>query len=144
MSIQVRAVTVAVVLLMPVSGNSIAQATYAELQPKGIKVLSGEEVKQLLSGAKMKGESSQGQAYELEFAPDGTMSGWVADARGNSGVTGKWSVNDKQQYCWDYTVSRVNLRSNFCRRLFKLGDDYYMPVSGQGKDAKMGKLAISK
>ena len=50
----------------------------------------------------------------------------------------------EQQYCWDYVIASGKLRVNGCRRLFKLGDDYYIPIAGQGKEAKMGKVAISR
>jgi hypothetical protein len=125
-------------------GSAFAQSTYAELEGKGIKGLTGDEVKQALSGAKLKGQTAQGVWYEMSFANGGGLSGWVESVQGRANFVGNWTVNEKHQYCWDYTVNMVNTKVNGCRRMFKIGDDYYVAVSGQGKQAMMGKLEITK
>lgn len=116
---------------------------YRDLAAKGVKPLSGEEVKKTLAGARLITEWGSNK-LSLQFDADGSVGGWVESARGNSGVTGTWTVNDKHQYCWEIKVTATGTPGNSCRRLFRAGDDLYTAVSGQGYDAMMRKLEFAK
>ncbi len=116
---------------------------YRDLAAKGVRALTGEEVKQVLGGTKLVTDWG-GNKLNLAFDAAGTVDGWVESPRGNSGIVGTWSVNDKHQYCWEIRVTATNTPGNGCRRLFRSGDAIYTAVSGQGQDAVMRKLEMAK
>jgi len=116
---------------------------YRDLAAKGVKPLTAEEVKQALGGAKLVTDWG-GTKLNLKFDAAGSVDGWVESQRGNSGIIGTWSVNEKHQYCWEIRVTATNTPGNGCKRLFRSGDELYSAVSGQGQDAVMRKLEMAK
>ena len=116
---------------------------YRDLAAKGVQPLTADEVKQMLGGAKLTTDWG-GNKLNLQFDAEGTVGGWVESPRGSSGIFGKWSVNDKHQYCWEIRVTATNTPGDGCRRLFKSGDDLYSAISGVGQDAMMRKLELAK
>ena len=133
-----------ILVIAALSARIAAQdIVYKELAAKGVTPLSGEEVKKVLGGAKLVTDWG-GYKLNLQFDAAGSVGGWVESQRGNSGIVGTWSVNDKHQYCWEIRVTTTNTPGNGCRRLFKSGYDIYSAVSGQGHEALMRKLETAR
>lgn len=131
-------------VLALISGHAASQdIVYRELAAKGVKALTGDEVKQALGGAKLTVPVGSANV-SLQFEADGTLGGSVETSRGSAGLVGTWTINDKHQYCWEYRVTVANVSGNGCRRLFRSGEDLYTGISGQGQDAVMRKLELAK
>ena len=119
--------------------------TLADVKGKGAVQLSGDDLKQLMPGAKVVSHTEAGSTRRWENKADGTFvassdsSGKSGRARPSSG-NGSWRVDDGR-YCveiqWNVTPEK------WCRHIFKVSDKYY----GVGKledSAPAHELEFSK
>lgn len=107
--------------------------TLAEVQGGGASVLSADEVKALVDGAKTEFTLVNGTTRIWTNASDGTFIA-SRDAKVSSGRKsgrGTWSINDQGAYCVTFDWGGLD-KEEWCRRLYRVSDRYY----AFGKNAK--------
>jgi len=118
---------VCAMLLLPAAG--IAQEmTMADL--KNPQKLTGEELRQLLTGAKVKHLTRHGSARYWYNEPDGKFTA-SSDSQGYKGRpttsptsgAGSWHISPIDQYC--VTIEWRTTAENWCVFIFKSGDKFY-------------------
>ena len=116
--------------LLALSTPALAQAPdFSELKSQNPVQLSGDELKQLLPGAKVISRTNAGSTRSWENKPDGTLTG-SSDGRGSSGGLnrvsagqGTWLVDAKGRWC--VKISWPRNPDDWCRYMFKAGGKYY-------------------
>ena len=123
-------------LLVLAAAPAGAQYKVSEIVAKGGQVMNAEQIRAELAGRTLAGTTETGFQIEIELRRDGTTGGMVYSPRGQaSGVSGRWSVNAKNQVCgettflaWGHTVKR-------CNWYWKVGDEYYATNSRTDDEA---------
>jgi len=120
---------VMLVVLLGISAVGNAQVTsLAEVKAKGAVQLSADELKQLMTGAKVVSRTNAGTTRRWENKADGTFAassdnvGVMGRAHPTSG-NGTWRVADNGTFCVDIQWSVTP--EKWCRYIFKAGDKYY-------------------
>ncbi len=99
------------------------QMTLGDLTAKGARKLSGTEVRTLLSGSRMSGESwASGVRFTSMMAQDGTFEGTTARGRTFSGL---WTVNEDGQSCTTFRYDPLGAGSP-CVFTYELDGRYYI------------------
>jgi hypothetical protein len=121
--------------------------TLADVKAKNGVQLSGEELKQLMPGAKVVSHTPAGSTRRWTNNADGTFVA-SSDGRGFAGGkniyssgAGTWRVADNGRLClsikWNVTPE------DWCRVMFKVGDKYY-GVGRLDDNAPASEFEISK
>lgn len=80
--------------------------------------LSGEQVKQLISGNSVEAHSNaKGVDFKAYFAPDGSA---VLEGSTGKTFTGAWRINDSGEHCSQWTTQKET-----CGQVVDLGDGTY-------------------
>jgi hypothetical protein len=131
------------------NGVTLAQdVSVSELKAKGAKVLSADELKNVLSGAQVRYENAQYQT-QMKLNSDGTLNGRSESTAGASSATrdlgydGEWTITDGR-WC-GVTRRRGAELSKYCRDVLKLNDAYYYAEGNRKDDRRRAtKMSISK
>jgi hypothetical protein len=121
-----RTVLFAVALLICTSASGEA-LTLADVKAKSGVQLGADELKQLLTGAKVANQIPSGSTRRWENRPGGDLSA-SSDGRGLptprvfSG-SGTWNVDAKGAYC--VHIQWPTQTEEWCRYILKAGDKYY-------------------
>jgi len=120
--------------------------TLADVKGKGAVQLSADDLKQLISGAKVVSRTDAGSTRRWENKADGTFVassdsvGKAGRARPHSG-NGTWRVADGGTYCVD--IQWPLAPEKWCRYIFKASDKYYL-VGKLEESAPAHELEFSK
>jgi ABC-type phosphate transport system substrate-binding protein len=111
----------------------ISAAGYAQegsdLQAKGAKVLTKDEVAAVFKGATVQWTTPNGMNNQRKFAEDGSFVGnFINPSRTSSGtsVSGTWKITDDGKLCRS-EVTRGQT-DEYCWVVSKLGDKYYQGI----------------
>jgi hypothetical protein len=80
-------------------------------------VLSGDDVKKLVSGKTVKGTKNKGKSIDRTFSADGSVS--------FNGKSGKWNIDEKGRLCQEFGAKKD------CMRIEKEKDGYTSHASHQ-------------
>lgn len=99
--------------------------------------LSGAELKQLLSGRRIRKENQE-WFLTLDFGEKNFLgaTGNRKDGRGDMRGVGKWYVTRKDKLCVELTQVARDVDENWCRHVFRAGETYYVV-----KDLRPERLA---
>jgi hypothetical protein len=120
-----RRVVFVVLLGISAAGNAQA-ASLADVKAQGAVQLSADELKQLMTAAKVVNRTNTGNTRRWENKADGTFiasSDNAATARTPSTGHGTWRVADNGTFCVD--IQWQMTPEKWCRYFFKAGDKYY-------------------
>ena len=150
---KLRLASVVLAGALTVSSCAFAQSTVTigELLDRGGRKLTKEEAESLLRGATRSGiQRGRPQTkFQVTLRPDGSVSGSAIDFETQSNytnVTGKWTINDKGQYCGDLRNSwgRAPTGSGVCFYLFKLGENYYEAPTDEREEQALERTITRK
>ena len=124
-----------------------------DLAPLNPKILSKDELQQLMPGAKLSRVSASGNTHIWTNEPDGSFivssdnrnlpsGGNVMGTRGSS-APGKWHISDDGRYCVLIEWRSVN-SEEWCRYVFQTSDGYYATKSDKTPTEKVFRFQISK
>lgn len=125
-------------------------ANLGELLDAGGKLLASDDFRIQVVQRLLVGATPQGAMMELMYTPSGIVQGVAgggADAnraRGTSGVSGEWKIDDKHRVCTTMTIG-AGLRAGYapitvplqCQFWFRLGDKFYLADSDSDRSAKL-------
>lgn len=119
-----RALAVFSMIFVLVSCKTAEEA----LRESGHKPLSATEVKSLISGNTLIGETDKGFDYIAYYRPDGTahLKSKKFDEKG------KWRVDQADGYCSQWTS--INDGKEQCRRIYKVSSGYQF-IRPDGSDS---------
>jgi hypothetical protein len=127
------------------STSAVAQSTLGELLDAGGKKLSKEEVRTVLSGARVTGPSTTGAATEYTYKADGSFSGNLkTSADWATGVVGTWSVDESGKLCARWTLTKNSKGFDGCFFYFANRDQYYLSESDSNRASPVYKRTINK
>lgn len=133
-------------LLQPATG--IAQEmTMADLNNP--QKLAGEELRQLLTGAKVKNMTRHGSTRYWHNNPDGKFTA-SSDSQGYKGRpttyqssgAGSWHISPLDQYC--VTIEWKTTAENWCLFVYKSGDKFYGATKQRDPSARAVAFEFSK
>jgi len=133
-------------LLLPAAG--IAQEmTMADLNNP--QKLAGDELRQLLTGAKVKNMTRQGSTRYWNNDPDGKFTA-STDSQGYKGRpttrpssgAGSWHISPLDQYC--VTIEWKTTAENWCYFVFKSGDKFYGATKQSDPSARVVEFEFGK
>lgn len=120
-----RRVVFVVLFGISAAGNAQA-ASLADVRAQSAVQLSADELKQLMTGAKVVNRTSAGVTRRWENKADGTFiasSDNAGKSRTPSTGHGTWRVADNGMFCVD--IQWQMTPEKWCRYFFKAGDKYY-------------------
>jgi hypothetical protein len=141
-----RAVFFATCASLPLSVLADTAATVRDLQSQGPVVLTKDEVKQLMRGAKLSRVSARGNDHSWSHDDDGTMvvhSDNRMTAGTRSQVASKWHISDDGRYCVLIPWKQIPAEE-WCRYVIKTSEGYYMAKSVDTGAEKVFKFDIRK
>lgn len=133
-------------LWMTVSQSASSQAlSLADAQARGAKLLTAEEVKQVVSGASVEFKLVNGSTRRWTNEPDGSfIASRVTDSAGKRNTArGMWSVNEDGAYCltFDWGASETD---SSCRLLYRIDEHYVAYRVGAKPGTLSGRFDFSK
>ena len=130
--------TCMVTCLLGASAAGHAQSSIDELIAKGAKPVDAAELRETLAGAVIAGPAYRGKEFQWVLNKDGSVSGWTIWTDGAKYENpGKWSVNDKGQFCFRLAEASGDAA---CQDWFKLGSEYFAVRNGQVLKRTVRKL----
>ena len=104
------------------------EGTLGDLKTKGAKVLSAEEIKELLTGATVRFESDQ-FAMQMKLDASGSIAGSAVRRIGGSYTAtlgGKCRITDNALWCGEtQVIGGAGGGAKWCRSVLRLGDKHY-------------------
>ncbi|MGH8701614.1 MAG: hypothetical protein ACREVR_10645 [Burkholderiales bacterium] len=133
-------------LLHPAAGVA-QEMTMAEL--KDAQKLAGEELRQVLTGAKVKNATRHGSTRYWNNSPDGKFTA-SSDAQGYKGRpttypttgAGSWHISPLDQYC--VTIEWRTTAENWCLFVYKSGDKFYGTSRQRDPSARAVEFEFNK
>jgi hypothetical protein len=123
----------AIALALVLAGLSVAgyaqESAPIDLQAKGAKVLTKDEVAAVFKGATVQWTTPNGVNNQRKFAADGSFVGnFINPSRTSGGVSvsGTWKITDDGKLC-RAEVTRGQT-DEYCWVVSKLGDKYYQGI----------------
>jgi hypothetical protein len=134
-------------LLLPATGGIAQEMTMADLSNP--QRLAGDELQQLLTGAKVTHKTRHGSTRHWYNNADGKFTA-STDSVGYKGRTtaypttgaGSWHISPHDQYC--VTIDWKVVDENWCVFLFKSGDKYYGSARPKDPSARAVQFGFSK
>jgi len=117
------------------AGAAHAQYKVSEIVAKGGQVMTAQQIRAELAGARVSGTNDLGIQFELQLAPDGKLEGMASSPRGTTGIAGTWTVNAKNQVCTDFVMLASRMSAQRCNWYWKAGDEYYATNSRTDDEA---------
>jgi hypothetical protein len=118
-----------------------------DLTSQGATPMTKAELAALLAGATVGNVNTQGTSRSWRQAKDGTLVA-SSDNRSNnpmaqpSNARGTWRVVDPGKYC--VNIEWRTHTEQWCRFIYKLGDDYYGVVTNDDPDAMTSRFKFGK
>ena len=119
--------------------------TLADLE--GAKKLSADELRALVTGAKVSSLANNGSLRRWENSADGkfvarsTNAGEIGANRGSTG-TGSWHISAEGQYC--VAIEWPKASEKWCRYIFRSGDKYFGVTSDRNPKGSAFELGFTK
>ena len=134
-------------MLCPVAVYAQNEMTLSDLQAKSAQRLSRDDLRTLVSDAKVKSIASTGSERVWRNDPDGTFvasttnAGAIGAARGGQG-RGKWHVSDEGRFCVE--IEWRNSTEKWCRVIYRLENAYYGVSSEKSPKSRAYLVEFSK
>ena len=106
-----------------------AVATFGAVAQETGEKVTGEELRSLVTGAKVVHVNSNGSVRRWTNEPDGTLLAWSSNQKHGSAMStprsgqGRWSIDDKGKYCIEIDWKRDD--EKWCAFIVKAADSSY-------------------
>lgn len=113
-------------VLTACAGPSSGAHSRQDLESKGAKRLAAGELRPVLTGARVSGDSLRGIAHlEWSLGGDGALNGTVSSQHGSFTQTGTWNITDDGKLCYAVVGSIAEASARGCQEWYRLGSDHY-------------------
>ncbi len=128
-----------VCLLAAAAAAQPLPSTVGELLDRGGSRLTGDQVRELLAGARVTGYGPRRTeaTFEARVLADGSMRSALGVAR--VPANGQWRINEKGQFCWS-SKTQQGEHYGVCTFWFRLGEHYFASETGDRNAAAQQRM----